>query len=103
MTTMISGWDIGGAHIKVARCDQDGQLLQVIQVACPLWHGIDQLETAIESIFAQLDNKDDIAAITMTGELVDIFTDRRWIDVSVNNLCMGSKISNLTCYTIIKS
>ncbi|MDC9725290.1 MAG: hydantoinase/oxoprolinase family protein [Gammaproteobacteria bacterium] len=77
MTKMISGWDIGGAHVKVARCDQHGQLIQLIQVACPLWQGIEQLEQAIESIFAQLNNKDDVAAITMTGELVDIFSDRQ--------------------------
>ena len=72
----ISGWDIGGAHIKVARCDQDGNLHDVIQVACPLWQGIDQLASAIKSVFRQLDNQHDIAAITMTGELVDIFPNR---------------------------
>lgn len=72
----ISGWDIGGAHIKVARCDQNGNLHDVIQVTCPLWQGIDQLATAIESVFTQLDNQQDIAAITMTGELVDIFPNR---------------------------
>ncbi|NOQ93125.1 MAG: H4MPT-linked C1 transfer pathway protein [Methylophaga sp.] len=77
MTKMISGWDIGGAHVKVARCDQQGQLIQVIQVACPLWQGIEQLEQAIASIFTQLNNKGDVAAITMTGELVDIFSDRQ--------------------------
>jgi len=77
MTSMVSGWDIGGAHVKVARCDENGQLIQVIQVACPLWQGIEQLQQAIESIFAQLHNQDDLHAITMTGELVDIFADRQ--------------------------
>jgi len=77
MTSLISGWDIGGAHVKVARCDQDGQLLQVIQVPCPLWRGIDQLERAIEAVLSQLHNQDDLHAITMTGELVDIFTNRQ--------------------------
>lgn len=72
----ISGWDIGGAHIKVARCDQDGNILNVVQVACPLWQGIDQLAVAIKSVFKLLDNQHDIAAITMTGELVDIFPNR---------------------------
>jgi len=75
-SSYISGWDIGGAHVKVARCDLDGNLQDVIQVACPLWQGIDQLASAIESIFKQLDNQHDIAAITMTGELVDIFPNR---------------------------
>ncbi len=72
-----SGWDIGGAHVKVARCDPLGNIQDLIQVACPLWQGIDQLATAIESVFIQLGNQDDIAAITMTGELVDIFPDRQ--------------------------
>jgi probable H4MPT-linked C1 transfer pathway protein len=75
-SSYISGWDIGGAHIKVARCDQDGNIQHVIQIACPLWQGIDQLATAIECVFKQLDNQHDIAAITMTGELVDIFSNR---------------------------
>ncbi|MDO7711399.1 MAG: H4MPT-linked C1 transfer pathway protein [Pseudomonadota bacterium] len=73
----ISGWDIGGAHVKVARSDHNGNIQDVIQIACPLWQGIDQLATAIESVFAQLGNQNDITAITMTGELVDIFPNRQ--------------------------
>lgn len=73
----ISGWDIGGAHVKVARCDREGNVLDVIQVACPLWQGIEHLASAIETIFKQLNNQHDIAAITMTGELVDIFPNRQ--------------------------
>jgi probable H4MPT-linked C1 transfer pathway protein len=73
----ISGWDIGGAHLKVARCDRHGNIQDVIQFACPLWQGIEHLATAIESVFKQLNNQQDIAAITMTGELVDIFPNRQ--------------------------
>ena len=76
-SSYISGWDIGGAHVKVARCDLNGNIQDVIQVACPLWQGINQLATAIESVFLQLGNQHDIAAITMTGELVDIFPNRQ--------------------------
>lgn len=74
---MISGWDIGGAHLKVARCDDDGNNLQVIQVPCPLWQGIEYLDRAIKIVFAELGNQHDLAAITMTGELVDIFSNRQ--------------------------
>jgi probable H4MPT-linked C1 transfer pathway protein len=74
---MISGWDIGGAHVKVARCDNNGEHFQIIQVPCPLWQGIEFLAQAIEAIFHQLDNQNDLTAITMTGELVDLFTDRQ--------------------------
>ncbi|PCJ32404.1 MAG: H4MPT-linked C1 transfer pathway protein [Gammaproteobacteria bacterium] len=77
MSSLISGWDIGGAHIKVARSTAEGELLDIIQVACPLWLGIDQLERAIETIFSRLNNQHDITAITMTGELVDIFANRQ--------------------------
>lgn len=73
----ITGWDIGGAHIKVARCNAKGQLINVMQVACPLWLGIERLEQAIDSIFSQLDNQHDQHAVTMTGELVDIFANRQ--------------------------
>ena len=76
-SSYISGWDIGGAHIKIARCDQNGQLQDVIQIACPLWQGIEHFAAAIQSIFNQLNNQQDLAAITMTGELVDIFSNRQ--------------------------
>ena len=73
----ITGWDIGGAHLKVARSDHTGTIIDVIQLACPLWQGIEQLELAIQTAQKQLTNHDDIAAITMTGELVDIFANRQ--------------------------
>lgn len=76
-SSYISGWDIGGAHVKVARCNREGNVLDVIQVACPLWQGIEHLASAIETVFKQLNNQYDIAAITMTGELVDIFPNRQ--------------------------
>ena len=63
----ITGWDIGGAHLKVARCDTKGALLDVIQFTCPLWQGIEQLELAIQAAQKQLGNHDDIAAVTMPG------------------------------------
>lgn len=73
----FSGWDIGGAHLKVARCDHRGNLLDVVQFSCPLWLGIEHLKSAIRRAQQQLSNHHDIHAITMTGELVDIFTDRK--------------------------
>jgi len=73
----VTGWDIGGAHLKAARCDHAGNIIDIIQVPCPLWQGIEQLELAIQTVQKQLGNHNDIAAITMTGELVDIFTNRQ--------------------------
>jgi len=73
----ITGWDIGGAHLKAARVAPQGKLLDVIQVECPLWLGLEHLENAIKTIQQQLSNEDDLAAITMTGELVDLFAHRQ--------------------------
>ncbi len=74
---MISGWDIGGAHLKVARCDDRGNNVEVIQLPCPLWQGIEHLAGAIEAVLSKFNSQHDLTAITMTGELVDIFTDRQ--------------------------
>ena len=76
-TTYITGWDIGGAHIKAARADSLGNIVDVIQVACPLWLGLEHLEQAMADIHSQLNNQNDTAAITMTGELVDLFASRQ--------------------------
>jgi probable H4MPT-linked C1 transfer pathway protein len=71
------GWDIGGAHLKVARCDSQGRLEQVIQLPCALWRGIDELQQSLRLAIDSLDCAHDTHAITMTGELVDAFAHRR--------------------------
>lgn len=88
----FSGWDIGGAHLKVARADKDGNLLEVIQLPCALWRGINELEQAISVVFSQLANAQDQHAITMTGELVDAFSNR---EQGVQEIvdCVGKHIS----------
>jgi probable H4MPT-linked C1 transfer pathway protein len=75
-SSFITGWDIGGAHLKVARINSEGTLIEVKQFPCPLWLGIDQLHIAIQSSLDYFQNQHDHFAITMTGELVDIFVDR---------------------------
>lgn len=78
--TMI-GWDVGGAHLKAALVDATGCALQVVQVACPLWRGLDVLASAIDEALAQfkdyqINSETNSHAITMTGELADIFSYR---------------------------
>jgi probable H4MPT-linked C1 transfer pathway protein len=68
------GWDVGGAHLKAALVDAGGTALQVIQVPCALWRGLDQLEKAIAAVSAKLDHIPDQHVVTMTGELADVFT-----------------------------
>ena len=73
----IIGWDIGGAHIKAAALDQSGCVVRVTQRHCPLWKGISRLKQDLKSIAAELNGSSARHAVTMTGELVDQFGDRR--------------------------
>jgi probable H4MPT-linked C1 transfer pathway protein len=74
--TNIIGWDIGGAHIKAAHLNENGQIVKVYQQACPLWKGLDQLRLAVTAIIQDLPPEPYRHAITMTGELVDLFANR---------------------------
>lgn len=68
------GWDIGGAQLKAIALDGDGQLSQALELACPLWRGIDHLERAMVRSGMKRDARH---ALTMTGELADGFVSRR--------------------------
>ena len=70
------GWDVGGAHLKAALVDCTGNALQVVQLACPLWRGLDQLHRAIDLVLEKIDHIPCQHVVTMTGELADIFADR---------------------------
>ena len=76
------GWDIGGAHLKAALLDSGGVAQSVVQVACPLWRGLNELDhaigqiQAISKVQARMGELPDVHAITMTGELVDLFKNR---------------------------
>ena len=75
----VFGWDVGGAHVKVSMADAAGAVLDVAQWACPLWQGLDHLERTIDLVFerwpaARTDAP--LHAVTMTGEMVDLFEDR---------------------------
>jgi (4-(4-[2-(gamma-L-glutamylamino)ethyl]phenoxymethyl)furan-2-yl)methanamine synthase len=68
------GWDLGGAHLKVAKVGRDGRLLEVRQIPCPLWQGLHVFDQALGSVVNEIHG--DVHAVTMTGELADIFPDR---------------------------
>lgn len=72
------GWDIGGAHVKAAAVDPHGRVVAALQVPCALWRGLDQLESALEQALAGMPPGATHAhhAVTMTGELADLFADR---------------------------
>lgn len=72
----IIGWDIGGAHLKACLL-QDGQVQDVAQWACPLWQGMDKLEAVLQSAWQRWGAMAQARhAVTMTGEMVDLFPDR---------------------------
>lgn len=74
--TYFIGWDIGGAHVKAAVIHQE-KIIAVQQEPCPLWQGLDKLEHAVQTILENLPrDKNQIHALTMTGELVDLFANR---------------------------
>lgn len=68
---------MGGAHLKAALVDANGVVLDVHQVACPLWRGLDELRQALSEVLSRFEIAPQRHAITMTGELVDIFPNRR--------------------------
>jgi (4-(4-[2-(gamma-L-glutamylamino)ethyl]phenoxymethyl)furan-2-yl)methanamine synthase len=70
------GWDLGGAHLKAVRLDATGVIGAVVQVPCPLWQGLDRLEESIDRVLSALGDTGTRHAVTMTGELVDLFDDR---------------------------
>jgi (4-(4-[2-(gamma-L-glutamylamino)ethyl]phenoxymethyl)furan-2-yl)methanamine synthase len=72
---ITAGYDVGGAHLKVALAE-DGRTIAVRQIACPLWRGLDRLDTALAEA-APLVARADRHAATMTGELCELFPDRR--------------------------
>ena len=73
----ILGWDLGGAHLKAAYLDDRGTVQKVIQLPCPLWLGLDQLRRAVDEVLAAVPDRIRYHALTMTGELVDLFDSRK--------------------------
>ncbi|MEF2552105.1 hydantoinase/oxoprolinase family protein [Aurantimonas sp. A2-1-M11] len=73
--TRTLGWDVGGAHLKAVLADGE-RILKVWQEPSPIWLGLAHLDNALTAIMADMPEVDR-HAITMTGELSDIFKSRR--------------------------
>ena len=72
----VIGWDVGGAHVKACLLER-GEVIDVAQWACPLWLGLDRLVAVVEAARARWPAFDATPhAVTMTGEMVDLFVDR---------------------------
>lgn len=73
----VIGWDVGGAHLKVAWLDRHAVLRRVEIRATPLWQGLESLDLAIRELARELPLPRCEHRVTMTAELVDLFEDRR--------------------------
>jgi probable H4MPT-linked C1 transfer pathway protein len=72
----IVGWDIGGAHVKACLL-QSGEIIDAAQWACPLWQGLDHLARTLQAARERWPGLDAAQhAVTMTGEMADLFADR---------------------------
>ena len=88
------GWDVGGANLKAALLDSNGELLQMQQVPCSLWLGLTELEAAVDKVLNQFDVKTALHGITMTGELVDLFANREEGVIAISTL-MDAKLNGI--------
>ena len=90
------GWDVGGANLKAALVDGAGRLVQVLQLPCPLWEGVDHLQTGMAQVLERLGGGTN-HAVTMSGEMVDLFRDRtegvREIVKAIQGQLSGARVS----------
>jgi (4-(4-[2-(gamma-L-glutamylamino)ethyl]phenoxymethyl)furan-2-yl)methanamine synthase len=70
----VIGWDIGGANVKIA-CVASGRVTQVAQIPCPLLADRTKFDEAIAVALIGCPY-DARHAVTMTGELSDVFANR---------------------------
>ena len=73
----VVGWDIGGAHVK-ACLSRHGLVHDVAQWPCPLWSGAEHLDRVLALAHERWPGlAGSHHAVTMTGEMVDRFKNRR--------------------------
>ncbi len=72
--TAVVGWDLGGANLKLARIEQ-GRAEQVAQIPCQIRQDASKFDAALEDALL-LCPPQAVHAVTMTGELSDVFSDR---------------------------
>jgi (4-(4-[2-(gamma-L-glutamylamino)ethyl]phenoxymethyl)furan-2-yl)methanamine synthase len=71
----IAGWDLGGANIKLALIERS-RVRHVVQFPCPVQQGPGKFDAALAGALA-LVAVPALHAVTMTGELSDVFADRQ--------------------------
>lgn len=69
------GWDLGGANVKAAVVEQ-ARVQRVVQVPCPAINDPTKFDRAVTQALREI-GPEGRHAITMTGELSDVFESRR--------------------------
>jgi (4-(4-[2-(gamma-L-glutamylamino)ethyl]phenoxymethyl)furan-2-yl)methanamine synthase len=72
--TRVFGWDLGGANVKLARVD-GGRVVHVAQIPCPIISERRKFDAALDAALPLISSPA-VHAVTMTGELSDVFNDR---------------------------
>jgi probable H4MPT-linked C1 transfer pathway protein len=72
--TSVVGWDLGGANLKLALIEA-GRAVHVAQIPCPIRQDASKFDIALEEALGHCP-PDAAHAITMTGELSDVFGNR---------------------------
>ncbi|HEX2448137.1 MAG TPA: hydantoinase/oxoprolinase family protein [Methyloceanibacter sp.] len=71
---VVMGWDLGGANLKLAQID-DGRVTRVACIPCPLRQDRSKFDAALDEALP-LCPPGAAHAVTMTGELSDVFSGR---------------------------
>lgn len=97
----VIGWDVGGAHVKAALVEH-GELRDAAQWPCPLWQGMDHLQRAVDAAAQRwpegLSSAQTVHAVTMTGEMVDLFPHREAGVVAIAELLERSLVGPAIFY-----
>jgi probable H4MPT-linked C1 transfer pathway protein len=72
--TRVFGWDLGGANVKLARID-GGRVVHVAQIPCPIIPERRKFDEAVDAALPLI-SFPALHAVTITGELSDVFNDR---------------------------
>ena len=70
----VMGWDLGGANLKLARIEA-GRAERVALIPCPIRQDVGKFDAALEEAL-NLCQPHATHAVTMTGELSDVFANR---------------------------
>lgn len=92
------GWDIGGAHLKIASVSDTGKINFIEQHATPLWKGFDKLSEVLPEVVKRIPRGELLHAVTMTAELVDIFENRQLGINALTDLCKEHLSGKINLY-----